>query len=210
MAYTVYLKHPFTMIISGPTGCGKTMWVKKLIKNADTVSHPSPKNIYYFYGEYQATFSEMKGVQFIQGLPEELISKIGSDNQPAWIIIDDLMSESTNSQLVADLFTKGSHHRNLSIILLLQNFFTKGKEMRTISLNGHYFNIFKNPRNASLATTIATQMYPNKVKKFLKIFIEATKKPWSSLFIDCKPDTPEEIRLLGGDIFTSPIDVYSI
>lgn len=186
------------------------MWVKKLIKNANTVSYPAPQKVYYFYGEFQSIFSELPNVNFVQGLPEDVISKLGADNQPTWIIIDDLMNESSNSQLVSDLFTKGSHHRNLSIILLLQNFFIKGKEMRTISLNGHYFNIFKNPRNVSLATTIASQMYPNKVKKFAKIFVEATKEPWSSLFIDCKPDTPDEIRLLGGDIFKTPIDVYSI
>ena len=95
--YSVYLKHPFTMVISGPTGSGKTMWVRQLINASKTASYPPPKKIYYFYGEYQAIFSQLNGVNFIQGLPEDYINKLGGVNEPTWVIIDDLMSESTNS-----------------------------------------------------------------------------------------------------------------
>ena len=43
-SYSFYLKHPFTMLIAGPTGSGKTMWVKKLIdslpmSSCDRTSH---------------------------------------------------------------------------------------------------------------------------------------------------------------------------
>jgi hypothetical protein len=42
------------------------------------------------------------------------------------IILDDLMGEATDSPVVSRLFTQG-RHRNASVILLLQNMFTKGK-----------------------------------------------------------------------------------
>jgi hypothetical protein len=42
------------------------------------------------------------------------------------IILDDLMAEATDSPVVSRLFTQG-RHRNASVILLLQNMFTKGK-----------------------------------------------------------------------------------
>ena len=60
--YSVFLKHPFTMIVSGPTGCGKTFWIKKLIEKRESVIHPKPVKITYFYGEYQDILGEMKDV----------------------------------------------------------------------------------------------------------------------------------------------------
>lgn len=193
MYYSVCLKHPFTMVVSGPTGSGKTMWVKRLIEQRDTVSFPPPLKISYFYGEYQSAFDEIQNVEFVNGL--DGIENYGS-GEPSWIIIDDLMLESSNSSLISNLFTRASHHRNLSVILLTQNFFCKGKESRNISLNAQYVVLFKNPRDKSLATNIARQMYPNQIKKFQNAFDLATAEPFSYLFIDLKPNTPDEIRLM--------------
>ena len=106
------------------------------------------------------------------------------------------MLESSNSAVISNLFSRASHHRNLSVILLTQNFFCKGKETRNITLNAQYVILFKNPRDKSLATSIARQMYPSHIRKFQAVFEEATAKPFSYLFIDLKPDTPDEIRLL--------------
>lgn len=116
--------------------------------------------------------------------------------EPAWIVFDDLMQDAVNSQQISDLFTKGSHHRNLSVILLTQNFFVQGKEMRNISLNSHYIVLFKNPRDKTIARNIARQMYPDKLLAFQKVFDDAASKPYSYLFINLKPDTNEERRLL--------------
>ena len=38
-------------------------------------------------------------------------------------------------------FTKGSHHRNLSIIYIVQNIFHQGKEMRNISLKCSLYRV---------------------------------------------------------------------
>lgn len=192
--YDAYLRHPWCMIVSGPSGAGKSVWVKRLIQRASSVSAPAPKKIYYFYTEYQSMFSEMTNVQFIQGLSESVIEKLG--NEPCWVILDDLMNDASESQIVSDLFTKMSHHRDISVILLLQNFFAKGKQMRNITLNSSYIVLMKNPRDKNIATYIGRQLYPNKMKKFRQIYDDVTREPYSYLFIDLKADTPEEIRLL--------------
>ena len=124
-SYSFYLKHPFTMLIAGPTGSGKTMWVKKLIDSLPIVCDTPPQRITYFYGEYQPIFSQFKNVNFVSGLSESKLSAF-TGQFPELIIIDDLMSESSKNDIVSDLFTKGSHHRNLSIILIAQNFFYEG------------------------------------------------------------------------------------
>lgn len=209
--YDLFLQSPFTMVIAGATGSGKSFWVKKLIEEAQSISKPPPSKIIYFYGEYQPIFGQMEHVNFIHGLSEELIANIEGGNENIWVIIDDLMSESSKSSIISDLFTKGSHHRNISIILIVQNFFQKGREMRNITLNAQYIVLFKNVRDRSLASNLARQMYPDRVRSFQRIFEEATKDEFSYLFIDLKPRTPEEIRLrshvLGEKNF---VPIYSI
>ena len=60
---------PFTCVITGPTGSGKSVFVQRLLKHAKTVIDPSPDRILYCYGVYQKLFSEMIGVEFNEGLP---------------------------------------------------------------------------------------------------------------------------------------------
>jgi len=74
----------------------------------------------------------MPNVELIEGLPD---SKNFDGSKPTLIIIDDLMNETNRS--VPELFTKGSHHHNLSIIHIVQNLFNQNKGHRTISLNAH-------------------------------------------------------------------------
>lgn len=193
--YSVYLKHPFTMMIAGPSGSGKTHFISRLISDCALFSHPKPEKITYFYSEFQQNFVSMPNVNFIQGISDNVMKSFDG-SRPEWLVIDDLMHETVNSKIVSELFTKGSHHRNLSVIILVQNFFTRGIESRNISLNSHYIVLFKNPRDQSIASMIARQMFPRNIKKFQEIFQDATSEPFSYLFIDLKSDTPEEIRLL--------------
>ena len=143
------LKHPFTCIVAGPTGCGKTRWVRTLLERRESFVYPPPERIYWFYAEYQPDYESLKQtlphVEFIEGLPGEEELKRLDVNRRKLIVIDDLMSEL--SPIVTALFTKGSHHRNLSVVLLVQNLFFKGG--RTLSLNTHYLVFFKNPRDVS-------------------------------------------------------------
>jgi len=122
---TLLLSHPFTSIVCGPTGCGKTRWIFRLIENADKIISPCPTRILYCYGEYQALFAKYPGVEFNDGLPD--ISKFDG-KEPTLLIIDDLMNE-TNSD-VERIFTRMSHHRNLSMVFIMQNLFPKNKVQR--------------------------------------------------------------------------------
>ena len=208
ISYEVYLKHPFTMVISGPTGCGKTRFIKKLLENAKDVIKPAPEIVTYMYGEYQELFNEITGVNFVLGLDSVENIQAGP---PHLIIIDDLMSEASNNEVISNLFTRGSHQRNFSVILLVQNFFAKGSQVCNITLNSHYVVLFKNPRDKTIASNIARQMYPNNIKGFQRAYEDATKMPYTYFFIDLKPNTPEEIRLMSNVFGESQyITVYKI
>ena len=184
------LRHPFTALVAGPTGSGKTRFVFKLIENARVMIEPPPRRVVYCYGEYQELFKKYPDVEFREGLPN-LEDFDGS--RPVLLIVDDLMNEANES--VANMFTKGSHHRNVSVAFLVQNLFHKNKHVRTISLNSHYMVLFKNPRDASQFASLARQMYPNKSGFAVEAYKDATREPYSYLLVDLRPEQDEELRL---------------
>jgi len=151
---------------------------------------PPPRRVVYCYGEYQQLFRKYPRVTFHEGLPN-VDDFDGSE--PVLLIVDDLMNETDDS--VANLFTKGSHHRNISVAFLVQNIFHKNKHIRTISLNAHYMVLFKNPRDASQFASLARQMYPNKSAFAVEAYKDATKEPYSYLFVDLRPEQDENLRL---------------
>ena len=184
------LKHPFTATVAGPTGCGKTQFTFRLIENAEQMIDPPPRKIWYCYGEYQPLFAKYPHVNFNEGLPD--ISNFDG-KEPSLLIIDDLMQETNDT--VANIFTKVSHHRNVSVLYLTQNLFLKNKHSRTISLNSHYLVLFKNPRDAGQFAVLARQMYPSGSKFAVEAFRNATERPYGYLLVDLKPDTEEKLRL---------------
>ena len=183
-------QHPFTCIVAGPTQSGKTEFVKRFIENLKDMVTPLPTKIVWSYGEWQPAYQPLLDkVDFVQGLPNlPLYSK-----EPLLVVIDDQMHGV--DRRITSLFTKGSHHRNLSIVYIVQNLFDQQKEHRTISLNSHYLVIFKNPRDGSQIVHLAKEMYPGKTHYLRHAFALATQQPHGYLLIDLKQATPEGMRL---------------
>ena len=61
-------------------------------------------------------------------------------------MFDDQMIYASKDKRIVNLFTRGSHHRNLSVSYIVQNLFHQWKGSGSISLNSHYLVLFKNPR----------------------------------------------------------------
>ena len=89
-----------------------------------------------------ATQKARTNITYQEGLPETYGNARG---EASLIILDDLLNESYERN-VCDLFTKGSHHRNISVVLLTQNIFHQGTHCRDISLNAKYLVLLKNQR----------------------------------------------------------------
>ena len=115
-----YMQHPFTCIVAGPTGSGKSVFTLKLLRHAEQVTTPPPERIMYCYGEYQQVFDTYYNVEFHDGLPD--FNDFDGKSRTL-LVLDDLMT-STDDRVV-DLFTKISHHRNLSVVYLTKIYFTK-------------------------------------------------------------------------------------
>ncbi len=188
--------HPSTLLVAGPTGCGKTNLVYNII--VKDMFDPRPQRIVWIYSEWQDFYRKLKEynqkIEFTTDVSTQLYESL-SPNIRNLIIVDDKMTEAGNSKVMSRLFTEGSHHRNLSIIYIVQNLFDKGKSHRTISLNSQYNILFKNPRDKQQIAFLSRQMYGDNGKFLVDVFIDATKKPYGYLLLDFRPDTPEEARL---------------
>ena len=113
----------------------------------------------------------MSNIEFIKGFPHQLSEETFLDTDKHNIIVlDDLMSEANCDQHIADLFTKGSHHRNVSVIYLTQNLFPQGKACRDIAFNTQYLVLFNNPIDRQQVATLSKRIFPSSSTNFMKIF----------------------------------------
>ena len=152
--------HPFTMVVSGATGTGKTEWLAKFIESATQIINPSSTSLFYCYGEENERTAKMAQNEVLT----KLISRSDSSVQPTshslpirtfngipidsevkeeatnagghlLMVLDDLMVNIKASYLDV-LFTRGSHNWGVSVILVTQHLFSK--EIRTSRANAHY------------------------------------------------------------------------
>jgi hypothetical protein len=182
--------------------------MKYIILNIEEMMYPVPHRILWYYGEYQPSleYALYDRVEFRDGCPT--LEDFGTGEEgPTLVIIDDLMSECDKE--VTKLFTKGSHHRNLSIFFLMQNMFYQSKDIRTMSLNSQYMILFKNPRDTQQIGVLARQMYGRDAGVLEDAFLLATSRPHGYLLIDSKQSTPDHLRLRSQILPGEALEVYT-
>lgn len=186
---------PFTMIIAGPSGSGKTQLLRSILKNHRILIHPEKPiiKVIWVYGVWQENYNKHipnVDIEYSDSVPNEDELKI---KKPDLVVIDDLMNEICDDKSVSNLFTKTSHHLNINVILIIQNLYKQGKQMRNLSLNSHYLVLMKNPRDVSQIDVLGRQL---KISKALdEAYKDASKSAYGYLVIDFKQTTPRECML---------------
>lgn len=66
---------------------------------------------------HQPLYDEIEDATFVEGLPTDFKEYF---EKHTLFMIDDIM-QSSNDKRLSDLFTRGSHHLNLSVIFITQN-----------------------------------------------------------------------------------------
>lgn len=193
------LIHPTTCMIAGPTGCGKTRFVVRMLLSKQMIK-PMPNRIVWVYGEWQPLYEELKGslnIEFRKNNVDVELYESFSAQDVNLLILDDQMSTSSTAQKknMLQLFTQGSHHRNLTIIYIVQNLFDQGSTCRTISLNSQYMVLFKNPRDTAQIRYLALQVYPKYHKFLVDSYSDATHSSYSYLFLNLTQSCPEWLRV---------------
>jgi len=151
------LEAPFILGLDGPTQSEKSTLVSKILQRQSEIFEPPADHIVYCFTKAQPNlFEEIKksvpNIEFYNGLPEIFTNKGGH----TLFILDDLLSEISNSDQIMNVFTLELHHQNISVILITQLFFHKKLAPLTRQLK--YLVLMKNPRENSYVSFIGRQM----------------------------------------------------
>ena len=197
---------PCRAIISGPTASGKSTFIFKVLRNLRYMFNEPVDKVYYFYGVWQKLFDtiEAPNGEFIKDLPTKEHLESIADDKHNLIVIDDLQFSALNNAFIANLFSREAHHRNISVFLILQNLFHQGKYCRDISLNTHYFILFKNPRDVHQIRHLGSQL--GICKKLLEAYRDATASPFSYLLINLAPAS-DSSYMLRSNIFPKELAI---
>ena len=206
-------QHMFSMLVVGPSQCGKTYFVQQLLTNK-CIDYPEkkPLQVYWFYNQWQPRYDEIqqvlkKKIRFSQGLPE--LSEDLHEIKPVHnniLVFDDLMAQAVDSPVLSRLFTQG-RHRNASTILLLQNMFPKGKFNTDISRNALYEVLFRSPGDRKQIDIAGERAFGKDRANFMKAYTRETDKPFGYIILDNRSQASNEHQVVAnvfGGCYTYP------
>ena len=196
------LRTPSNLLVVGLSASGKTVFVSELLQEPHRYFCPVPQCLHVCYGAKQPlleTLREQHGVQLHEGLPtvndlsqwllEEMI------NEGGILVLDDLMAEGGNDKEVCDLFTKHSHHRNITVLYLCQDMFPRKKYAKTINRQAHYIVAFKSPLDQLGVKHLLLQAFPSHWKDVMDVFDKVTCRPYGYMMLDLHPATDDAMRV---------------
>ena len=192
--YDLRLKSGSAITVSGPSQSGKTTLVENIVRDR-AIMFTEPIKSVIWYSAFHPT-QKIAGVTYVIGIPNDFKERI---EPHCLVVIDDYMSELSNSSELTALMTKAVHHLPLTLIYITQNIFHKGTDNKTRRLNTNYLILFKNPQDKGQIDYISNQMYPRD-KGFLSgVYNGVTSKnPYSYILIDSHQTTPDHLRIRTG------------
>jgi hypothetical protein len=210
------LQTPYTMLISGAHSSGKTTFVKRLLEKANEMYVGGKSDrVFFFYKQWQPMFNGMSddGVEFIEGLPtadwaKKVLGGGGKNGPTATVVIDDQGTD-LNAD-IANMFTVTAHHSATCFIAITHTLFGKTPSHRLISMNSTYIVVAKNPRDGSAIGYLGRQVDVGRASRFVAIFKEATREPYTYLFIDNTQSADDRFRLRSNVLLENgePMRVY--
>ena len=232
--YDAQIHHPFTSIVTGQSGCGKSTFVRDLMRRqndiidvkfdyvtivlgTDASVNPILANL---RGELSAKIRviELKkkyptAKDLKEKLHTDLIRHLEENSQggkkKGCIIFDDVMSELSESGLLVDLFTKYSSHYGISVVYITQNLFHKagGKhasEHVTLYRNTHILVVFRNPMDNIVLHTLAHRLQTAGTAPLLPMLAHILEHH-RYVVIFGKLERPSELRYMTDIFSTDPV-----
>ncbi|CAH3159064.1 unnamed protein product, partial [Porites evermanni] len=95
-------EHPFTSMIAGMTGSGKTAWVRSLLQQASETIYPPPERIVWCYSQWQPAYTEMlvamPHIEFVKGIPTALEQDSYFDLQNRYLAFKEQLNTRTRPE----------------------------------------------------------------------------------------------------------------
>jgi hypothetical protein len=211
----------------GPTQCGKTELIKKIILHIDDVIKPTPDKLVYLYTADQSNYDDIKDIirtnsttsnlktfEFVdcnQGIPSiaELKAKLGN---ATLLVLDDLMvlaaSNSKNVENLNNIVSRDSHHTNTSVIFVCQNLNFGNGKLRNARVNSQYHVLFNNLSDLRDIEMIASNK-KIKLGKIHKIIKSVEKKnQFGYVLFDGSPRSYSNTRVRSGILPGEKTTIY--
>lgn len=198
--------HPFTLIISAPSTSGKSTLAFNIVKDSDKlVSNTDCKGfdrVLIIYRSFQSLYDKIKRelkipvLLFEKHITDDIENHIEGAQRPLLIYDDGISKE--NALFVQDLFTRISHHLNISVMLLNQTIYDPNcPTLRICHKNSRGLIIFRCIRDQSSLRTLLYQMYSNRkqAQTILQSIQKELEKPFNYVHFDFHPLCPENQRI---------------
>ena len=209
MDFNWKLEAPCCLMISGMTSSGKTQLTKKLLQRCNEIYSKPVDSILWCYTEKQQKLEEelkktvQPRIEFHEGFPD------GFENpNPARhmvLVLDDMIHQCKEEKM-QNLFVRGSHHQNISVIYLTQSAFAKNQ--RTISLQCKYIALMRNPRENSNYQILGRQMNGGVQCPCLAGALkDISNNPYSYVVLDYSQEQDDKMRVRDS-FFPEEMHVY--
>jgi len=99
-------KHPFSCIVSGPSGSEKTSFVRHFLQNLRDLCTESKfaGGVVWCYGEKSAVPSHLPAdIRIYEGVPEDFDS---ANREPSLVILDDLLTDVYSKQVCEYVYAR--------------------------------------------------------------------------------------------------------
>ena len=203
MNKVIFTNDRIFMAVVGTSGCRKTDLIFNMLQSSSF--YPEFPKFYYFYKEFQDTFTSMQ-----QKLPQiEFINYSGLDItkklSDCLLIYDDSCEKIFNDKEFVKIATSGRHCR-LHVIYVKHNLFQQSKWSRTIDLNTAHIILFKSLRDIQQIEYLGKQL--NCLQLLKDAYKLATTQPYGHLIIDLDPKTSQGLRFASQIIGPDPSIFY--
>ena len=154
-----YFQKPMRAIFSGSSQSGKTHLISKIISEQNQLFGESFKQVRYFYPSYldespvEFFSRDYTIISYDCGFPTK--DDVLSMEENSLLIIDDQADIAVKSDLIAQLFKVISGKKNISVILVTQNYYIQGKHSRDIRNSCNYVGLFRNCCDRKLNKRVA-------------------------------------------------------
>lgn len=155
-----YFQKPLRAIFSGSSQSGKTYLIGRILERQENLFNDKFNFVKYYYPTYldesPVDYHNLTDtpISYKAGFPTK--NDILSLEHNSLVIIDDQADTAVKSDLINQVYKVISGKKNISIILVTQNYFLQGKHSRDIRNSCNYIGLFRNCCDHTLNRRVAS------------------------------------------------------